>query len=522
MAEEIRNKFVSWTLNVVKQKQGGNFYGVGVNLALMQTPTTSGNTHHDTSSSSSSSSSSYNRVGIESVEPSGPAAKAGIQSGDIIVKVDGKNFNDGKVYLPDDVAVVIRGPEGSTVDVIVERDGETLEFAITREPIGVVSSPPLSPSRKGEEEKKRMSEDTQNKNESAVVERGKKSENKSERMDKQQKKRETKNNNSGREKKDDINKNRDDKVKAVEAKKNNIVRDSSINSLKLSEEEEHKGKDLASSAEDADKFDDIAPSGCSSMCNIIPSTLQCGNIKDVMGNKQRCNSIDDISEEKTVDNNEEVSSIINSVGENEWELISERSGSAIVISFSGSMSGASFRSASPSVLKNKFVLTESTGEAYIEHVVLPTDTLQGLCLAYKISATRLRMENNFSGNSLQMAPKKLKIPTNVKSSKGVMIRVQDRTSKEYKLYAFVAEMNTMELVEAKAYLDLSNWDLDEALRSARDDEGFGFEPTNLDMSPLLSAVAKPKALTAQDIYSAPPPFDGQGFELKDIVKREES
>ena len=131
------------------------------------------------------------------------------------------------------------------------------------------------------------------------------------------------------------------------------------------------------------------------------------------------------------------------------------------MSFSGSISGASFRSASPSVLKNKFVLEESTGEAYINHVVLPTDTLQGLCLAYKCSATRLRMENNFSGNSLQMAPKKLKIPT--KAAKGMMIRVQDRTSKEFKLYAFVAELPTMELVEAKAYLDLSSWDLEDAI-----------------------------------------------------------
>ena len=518
MADEIRNKFVSWTLNVVKQKQGGNLYGVGVNLALMNPPT-SGSTHHDTPASSSSS--SYNRVGIDSIAPNGPAAKVGIQAGDIILEVDGKKFNDGKVYLPDDVAVVIRGPEGSKVDVIVERDGKTLEFAITREPIGVVSSsPPSSPTRKGEEEKKRIDKDKQNKSESTVKQGKKMSENKSESIGKQGKKRETKKNNTGSEKKDNINQKKDGKVKAVATKKNN-VRDSSINSLKLSEEE-HKEKDLASSAEDADKFDDIAPRGCSAMCNIIPSALQCGNIKDMMGNKQRCNSIDDISEEKTVDNNEEVSSIINSVGENEWELISERSGSAIVISFSGSISGASFRSASPSVLKNKFVLAESTGEAYIDHVVLPTDTLQGLCLAYKISATRLRMENNFSGNSLQMAPKKLKIPTNVKSSKGVMIRVQDRTSKEYKLYSFVAEIPTMELVEAKAYLDLSNWDLDEALRSAREDEGFGFEPTNLDMSPVLSAVAKPKALTAQDIYSALPQFDGQGFELKDIVKRDES
>jgi hypothetical protein len=47
---------------------------------------------------------------------------------------------------------------------------------------------------------------------------------------------------------------------------------------------------------------------------------------------------------------------------------------------------------------------------YIEHIVLPTDTLQGICLAYKVSAMRLKKENGFSGNNLQLAPKKLRIP----------------------------------------------------------------------------------------------------------------
>ena len=90
----------------------------------------------------------------------------------------------------------------------------------------------------------------------------------------------------------------------------------------------------------------------------------------------------------------------------------------------------------------------------------------------------------------------------------------------------------MELVEAKAYLDLSNWDLDEALRSAREEEGWslngGFEASSHSPGvedvdglitaslPVMTAVVRPKALTAQDIYAAPPPFDGEGFELKDI------
>ena len=91
----------------------------------------------------------------------------------------------------------------------------------------------------------------------------------------------------------------------------------------------------------------------------------------------------------------------------------------------------------------------------------------------------------------------------------------------------------MELVEAKAYLDLSNWDLEEALRSAREDEGWSlrnnydgdgvsFEQQATLLStpaPLMNASTKPKALTAHDIYSGMPPYDGDGFELSDIKQR---
>jgi len=484
MAEDIRNKFVSWTLNVVKTKPGTSFfYGVGINLSL------------DTAKN--------NRVGVDSVEPNGPAAKAGLQPGDIIIEVDKKRFDDGKVYLPDDVAVVIRGPEGSTVDVVVERDGKKVEFVITREPIGVVSSSPsCSPSREDTKNgEKKVTKDTvadevnQNKENSEKQEKKKKSKASNEAVEKTKQ-------GSNIEKKKEDKASCDSKKKKTKQVKDQKALADSITSLKLSEEENKE-------TEDTDKFDDIAPSGC---CNITSVLQRCNSKEQFV---KRCNSLDEVSEEKTADN-EEISSICNSAGgdSQQWELISERSGSAIVISFNGSISGCSFRSASPSVLKNRFVLEEYKGDC-LEHVVLPTDTLQGLCLAYKISATKLRMENNFSGNSLQMAPKKLKIPMS-KGSKGMMIRVQERSSKEYKLYAFVAEIPSMELVEAKAYLDLSNWDLEESLRSAREDEGFSFGPSAMELSPVLSAVVKPKALTAQDIYSAPPPFQGHGFELKDI------
>ncbi|KAL7439167.1 hypothetical protein ACHAXH_009054 [Discostella pseudostelligera] len=590
MAEEIRN-FVSWTLHVVKEikeipakksptsptasdaadaaaaaittsteagadapavtstnstinnnnskkKKGNEIYGVGVNLAFVPHP---------------SSTSSSPRVGVHSLEPTGPAAKAGLQPGDIILSANTITFHENKYYLPDDVAAAIRGPEGSYVKVLVERNGKKLEFDLKREPIGMMIPSLMSPTATTAITASVPSAP-------CAIEEGEKKPKEDESGDK----------------------NRGSSVVAVAAavaaaaaaattattttsnkNKKNLF-DTLHHTLSLSEEEHKDEKELASSLEDADQFDDdivvANPSSATATKRLSSSSL----------NMEASSCADAASsEEKTIDNNDINDNNSTSIGDDhsastttQWEMLSERSGSAILISFSGSISNASYsfhRSPSPSVLKNKFILTESNGEAYIHHVVLPTDTLQGLCLAYKLSATRLRMENNFSGNSLQLAPKKLRIPNNVASrggvnisnnnnNKGMMIRVQDTTSKEYKLYAFVAEIPTMELVEAKAYLDLSNWDLEEALRSAREDEGWslrnndgdGFDaPTSFSSgvgdagagagattagemlaSPMITAAsAKPKALTAHDIYSGMPPYDGDGFELSDIKQR---
>jgi LysM repeat protein len=90
------------------------------------------------------------------------------------------------------------------------------------------------------------------------------------------------------------------------------------------------------------------------------------------------------------------------------------------------------------------------GVDYVEHVVLPTDTLQGICLAYKISSTRLRQANCFSGNSLLLAPNKLVIPLSKKALRSGFIRVQDTDAKEYKLHAMLAEFPDLSMTEAKA------------------------------------------------------------------------
>jgi hypothetical protein len=95
-------------------------------------------------------------------------------------------------------------------------------------------------------------------------------------------------------------------------------------------------------------------------------------------------------------------------------------------------------------------VTGILGVDYVEHVILPSDTFQGICLAYKISATRLRQVNHFSGNNLSNAPKKLIIPLTKKALRSGFIRVQDKESQEYKLHAFLAEVPSLKEAEAKA------------------------------------------------------------------------
>lgn len=65
-------------------------------------------------------------------------SKGGIKKNDIFLEVDGVRFDDGK-STPDDVASKLRGPVGSRVGVVLERDGKVQDFILTRQPITITS-----------------------------------------------------------------------------------------------------------------------------------------------------------------------------------------------------------------------------------------------------------------------------------------------------------------------------------------------------------------------------------------------
>lgn len=115
---------------------------------------------------------------------------------------------------------------------------------------------------------------------------------------------------------------------------------------------------------------------------------------------------------------------------------------------------------------------------YLEHVVLPCDTFQGICLNYKISPTKLRQANNFSGSNLSLAPKKLKIPIDGKNV--LKIKTQDQNSKVFKIHSLINEFPDMSNSEARAYLEISDWKLGDARQEAKGDREW--ESKSLDFT----------------------------------------
>lgn len=110
----------------------GNLVGVGVELASTA-PTTSSSTNTATTTAQ------LLRIVVADVEPNGPADKGGLRPGDVFLEVDGTKFDYSNIITPDDVANVVRGPLGSKVGVVVERDGKVFDFILKREPIKITS-----------------------------------------------------------------------------------------------------------------------------------------------------------------------------------------------------------------------------------------------------------------------------------------------------------------------------------------------------------------------------------------------
>lgn len=261
----------------------------------------------------------------------------------------------------------------------------------------------------------------------------------------------------------------------------------------------------------------------------------------------------------------------------DWELLSDRvsvtqSGIAFV-SRTGSISShtsfsASYkmhRTPSSSTIDSHDLLNLGPsgkgvlGVDYVEHIVLPTDTLQGLCLTYKLSASRLKRANHFTGDSLMMAPKQLVVPISKKAMRQGYLRVQDTDSKEYKMHAIQAKFPECCLTEAKAHLELADWVLKDAFQSVKEDyeweanlkedelrageirvmmnvetgndgsrqinfaaQGAGYSPPRRGMhaspKPVDPKAVHAKSVKLEDIHFAAPQSGSYGVEMQSLSK----
>lgn len=103
---------------------------------------------------------------------------------------------------------------------------------------------------------------------------------------------------------------------------------------------------------------------------------------------------------------------------------------------------------------------------FIEHVVLPHDTLQGVCLRYKISARVLRKHNSIFGDTLSSC-EVLRIPT-AHFRPGDLHMLQT-DAPEVKVQV-VVNRTKLPALEARLYLEDHDWDVEAAVKACVEDD----------------------------------------------------
>jgi carboxyl-terminal processing protease len=106
----------------------GTFSGIGAELAVENTE------NPDDLEACPTLSETCVLVVVAPIEGS-PAEAAGVQSGDVIVAVDGESVNGSTI---NDEVGRVRGPAGTDVTLTIDRDGEVFDLTITRAEITVV------------------------------------------------------------------------------------------------------------------------------------------------------------------------------------------------------------------------------------------------------------------------------------------------------------------------------------------------------------------------------------------------
>ncbi|CAN5817220.1 hypothetical protein BH23ACT4_BH23ACT4_05670 [soil metagenome] len=107
---------------LIEEEQEGQVEGIGAMVTAEDSDITEGNPQCSTISETC-------RMFIVSTIEGSPAEAAGVESGDFIVGVNGDPVEG---WTLDEVTARVRGPAGTDVDLVFERDGSNYEVTITR------------------------------------------------------------------------------------------------------------------------------------------------------------------------------------------------------------------------------------------------------------------------------------------------------------------------------------------------------------------------------------------------------
>lgn len=151
--------------------------------------------------------------------------------------------------------------------------------------------------------------------------------------------------------------------------------------------------------------------------------------------------------------------------------------------------------------------------AVIDHVVMPSDTMQGICLKYRVSAVTLRQYNNFSGNSFR-SKKSLRIPLEPGIPVSIQLPTHDVMVQQFKNITGEGHQ------ESQFYLEEHGWDLREAVASFNGDvawiENHRHHVRDVTPSAPSAPVMPPSLIPAATSSAAVPirrPIPVEGIEL---------
>jgi hypothetical protein len=125
-------------------------------------------------------------------------------------------------------------------------------------------------------------------------------------------------------------------------------------------------------------------------------------------------------------------------------------------------------------------------DAFLLHEIQNTDTFQGICLRYKLTPTELRRANRFSGSNLQLAPNPLKIPKREGQIPSATLIQGPPLTREETILQLLNVFPGLARSEAKCYLELNDWNVDQAILDAKDHEGVNFVPSPFAQNNLKS------------------------------------